>query len=469
MSVRARSNRPGGTGLMLALVATVLSYQLNATMVGPLLPLIASEADVGVDAASAVMAVFFAASAVGGVVFARWSDSVGRRRALAVVLAFVAAGTVVCALAPSLPVLVAGRALQGLGAAVFPLSYLIVHEHLSPRLFGAGVGILTACNGGVLGLDGVLGGVVAASAGSRSVFWLLLVLATAAFIGVLLTVPRGAPTGTRMDWWGALGLAVALVAVTRLVAALAAGDSGGALAASVVLLLALCAFVAAQRRNPSPLIALPLLTSRTFWPVLVTTTLSLAALQPVVTYTVVILAQDDGAGFGLTPAEAAIRFLLPMAIAGVFTAPLAGWMAERMGWLAVLRVGLVLGVVAATLLALFGDLPAVVVGCSILIGIACNGVVLTTVNGLAIVQSPTAAPASLPALNGAAFGLGISIGIVLAAPHVVTGTTGGYATAFWLSAGLAVLALATTLLVRRVHTSAGSGASHAPSSIGSSV
>lgn len=151
----------------------------------------------------------------------------------------------------------------------------------------------------------------------------------------------------------------------------------------------------------------------------------------------------------MRPTEAALLFLLPAAVAGVAAAPVAGWFAARRGWLPVLRIGLALGTVVAIFAATMPPSPPTIVGVSVLAGIACNGIVLTTVNGLGVVQSPTRAPASLPALNGAAFGVGISAGIAVVAPLVARGTLDGFATAFFAEAALCVGALLASYLVRR--------------------
>ena len=65
--------------------------------------------------------------------------------------------------------------------------------------------------------------------------------------------------------------------------------------------------------------------------------------------------------------------------------------------------------------------------------------ILTTVNGLGVILAPPEAPGSLPGLNGAAFGVGASLGIGLVAPLV--GTWDGYRGALALSAGIAGIAL----------------------------
>lgn len=436
--------------LMVALVLTVLSYQLNATMISPLLVVIAGDLRADTGDVSAVMSVFFAASAVGGMVIARWSDTVGLRRALLVVLFLLAGGTAVCALAPSLPFLIAGRALQGLGSAVFPLGTLVIRAYLPARAFGPAIGIIAACNGGVLGFDSVLSGVLEQHFGFHAVFWFLLGLTVIAAALLAVSLPGRPGKSTSMDWRGAAAASIVVIAIFQVVSEATDGSARGLLVWVAILVAGVLAVWLLQRGRPDALVSLSAARSRTFWPVLVVTFFSLAALVPLATYSLVMLAQDTGAGFGLTPTLAAVWFLVPYALGGVVVAPIGGWLGARFGWIPVLRVGLVLGVIAAGTLALAPPTKAVAVGAAVLTGIAANGLAVACVNSLSVFQSPPSAPAQLPALNSAAFGIGISTGIALVAPHVAEGTAPGFRTAFLISGTLALLAFGATFLVKRV-------------------
>ncbi len=81
------------------------------------------------------------------------------------------------------------------------------------------------------------------------------------------------------------------------------------------------------------------------------------------------------------------------------------------------------------------------------LGIFYYGFALTTVNGLGVFLSPAEAPAALPGLNGAAFGIGASLGIGMVAPFVAQGDLAGYSLALWISVAIAVTALATSCFV----------------------
>lgn len=156
--------------LVVTLILCVLSYQLNASMLTPALPDIAKAMHVSVSQVSQVSSLFFLAGAIGGVVLSRWSDFIGRRRALVIVLCILGAGTLLCIFASNFAFLLIGRVLQGASSAAFQLAYVILSESFSAKVFGTVLGILTAVNGGVGGIDGYIGGLLSNQFGYRSIF-----------------------------------------------------------------------------------------------------------------------------------------------------------------------------------------------------------------------------------------------------------------------------------------------------------
>ncbi|WP_329445745.1 MFS transporter [Streptomyces canus] len=440
-----------GVVLVTTLMLGVIAYQLNASMVTPALPEMAREFGGSVGDISQVSSLFFLAGAIAGVVFTRLSDFTGRKKMLLAVLAITALGTLLCALAPSLPLLLTGRVLQGASSAAFQLAYVILNERLSARVFGTALGVITAINGGVGGLDGYLGGLLTDHLGFRSIFATILLVGVIAAICVALLIPADTTTVTqgRMDWWGSAALSIGLICVTY---GVSNGSSHGwthpgtlGYLAATAALFAL--FLGIERRTPTPLIAVEHLRSRQVWPVIATTVIVLAGVFAVINFTVVIISQNTGTGYGLSASQSALLYLTPAAVIGVFAAPLSGWLATRSGWIPVLRVGLVLCIAALIVIALAPQSRWIVLAAVASLGIFYNGLVLTTVNGLGVIQSPKEAPAALPGLNGAAFGIGAGLGIGVVAPFAARGTVTGFTTALWISVGITVLALAASLCI----------------------
>ena len=91
----------------------------------------------------------------------RWSDFLGRKHVLLGILIVLCMGTALCIVGTSLPVVLVGRILQGGCNVTFGLSFLIMRERLSGATFGVCCGITSSVNGGVAGVDALLGGFMA--------------------------------------------------------------------------------------------------------------------------------------------------------------------------------------------------------------------------------------------------------------------------------------------------------------------
>lgn len=444
----SKINPPKGiVALTVTLILCILTYQFNLSMVTPALPNIAESLNVGIDRVSQVSSVLLLVSSIAGVVLARWSDFIGRRRALYLILVLMGIGTILCMIAPNFTVLMIGRIFQGATGAAFQLCYVILKETVSPKKFGTILGIVTAANGGVAGIDGYLGGLLSDNFGFRSVFVVILVVGVIAFLCVKAAVPetKGETTG-KMDWWGALTISIVLICMTNyLTQASAIGWFAPIpLLYLVGTIVSMIAFWYIEKKSESPLFPVEHLRSRQVWPVITTTVLTLSGVFAVINFTIVLLSQNQNVGFGLSAATTGLMFLMPGAIIGLFSAPLSGWLAGKVGWIRLMRIGLVANIAILGVLALFWQNQWMVFATVIAMGITYNGLILTTINGLGVIQSPDDAPSALPGLNGAAFGVGASLGIGFVAPFVAQGN---FTTGFWISVGITVLALVSSLLI----------------------
>jgi len=438
------------------LLLGVIAYQLNATMVTPALPAIA--AALHAPDVAGVSSLFFLSGAIGGILLSRWSDQVGRRRALIVIMLILTGGTLLCLFATSLRMLLLGRVLQGASSAAFQIAYVLLRETMTAEMLGPAIGVVTAISGGVGGLDGYLGGFLVERFGFRAIFVVVLLVGLLALAGVARLLPRDRPdAGTpATDWWGGLLLSGALILAMQIIGS---GAGSGWLATPTVLYaigagLCFLAFWRFEARHPAPLIAVGILRSRRVWPTVLTTLLTLAGIFAAMNFTIVLMGESRAAGFGLDPEHAALALLTPPALVGVIAAPLAGRLATLFGWTRILRLGMALSI---ALLLLVACLPErwVAIAAMLLLGVTYNGLVLTPLNGLGVLLSPREAPSALPGLNGAGFAIGASLGIALVAPFVARNSAAGYTTALLVSLAIAALGLLSSLLIPAVATRAG--------------
>ena len=437
--------------MVAALVLSVVSFQLNATMLGPAFYDI--EHELGKGAFAAMSTYFYLAAAVGNVVLIRWSDYIGRKRVLLGILVMLCLGTLLCIFGTSLTVVVIGRILQGACNVTFGLSFLIMRERLSGATFGVCCGVVTSIHGGVAGVDALLGGFLADRFGYRSIFLLILVIGLAGIAFGWKAIPsdeRDRVAAGRMDWVGAALIGLTVAGLILFFSS--GGDAGwsspvalGCIGTSIVALLAL---VAVEQRVASPLVDIAQMRSRMAWPLIVATMLNMASFMVVLGFIVLKLAEDPDSGFGLSGTMTALLFLTPAAVVQLITAPLVGRLAVRIGFVPVFRAGILGSIVVTSLLAVFAQHRGMLMLLMAAFGCVFMGVTMTAMSVLGVVQAPEAAPGSLPGISNAAFGVGSSIGFAWAGPVVGSGTVDSFNTALWICAAIGVAALGVSLLLR---------------------
>lgn len=197
----------------------------------------------------------------------RLGDLIGRRRLLLAGLALFTAASALCGAAPSLWLLIAARAAQGVGAAIMmALAMAMVGETVPKERTGSAMGLLGTMSAIGTALGPSLGGTLIAGFGWRSIFLVAVPLGLAA----LLIAYRGLPQGRNTPRAGRPGfdtVGTLLLALTLAAYALAMTLGRGRVGAlNLALLLAAVVgavlFVRAQARAASPLIRLALFRDR---------------------------------------------------------------------------------------------------------------------------------------------------------------------------------------------------------------
>lgn len=135
---------------------------------------------------------FVVASIIGAAIAPRLLASWGPRGAYLVAAGTFALSTLVCAFAPSMPVLLAGRAIEGLGGgALYALSYSLIRIVFHERLWSRAIGAESAMWGVATLIGPTIGGVFAEFDIWRGAFWLLLTLITVFIVLAATVLPRG--------------------------------------------------------------------------------------------------------------------------------------------------------------------------------------------------------------------------------------------------------------------------------------
>jgi MFS family permease len=437
--------------MVAALVTSVISFQLNATMLGPAIRDINTE--LGPDAFAAMSNYFYLAGAIANVIFIRWSDFVGRKRVLVGIMIAMSIGTLLCIVGSSLPVVVAGRILQGGCNVSFGLAFLILRERLSGRAFGLCSGVIASINGGVGGVDALAGGFMVDNFGYRSIFVLILVVGVAAIVLAVKAVPADASdrvASGRTDWVGAALIALTVAGINLFLGQ--GGHSGwsspvalGFIGAAVV---AWAAFVVVEKRVATPLVDIDEMRSRYAWavdrrdrpvPGVVHDgdRLHHAVHRRKRRRRLRAQRGDDGAIVPDSRRSGAIDFRTADRPAGL-----------RIGFVTVLRAGLIGTVPVGALLAIFAFNQNAAVLLLPVLGLAFGGVAGTALAVLGVTQARQDEQGSLPGLSNAAFGVGSSLGFAWAGPVVGQGTVAGFHSALWISVGIGIVALGMSLVLK---------------------
>jgi MFS family permease len=186
-------------GLTVALSLAMLLASLGTSIANIALPSMAAAFAAPFNAVQAVVTAYLVALTVAVLIAGRLGDSRGLKPMLALGLALFTAASVLCALAPTLPLLVGARALQGAGAAfLMTLAMALMRQTANEASIGRAMGLLGTVSAIGTALGPTLGGVLLPIAGWRGVFWVQVPLAVITLLLVLIKLPNDKPQHGRV-------------------------------------------------------------------------------------------------------------------------------------------------------------------------------------------------------------------------------------------------------------------------------
>jgi MFS family permease len=245
----------------------------------------------------------------------RLGDMYGKQRLLVYVLALLSVGTVVSAIASSLPLMLAGRAVQGVAGGIFPLAFGIIRDEFPHERVAGGIGLMSALLGVGGGAGVVLAGPIVAGMSFHFLFWLPLVPIVVCTVAVARFVPESPlRTPGRVNWLGALLMSAGLAAVLIAVSETATWHwlSTKTIASIAVGIVLLAVWVRSESRSSHPLVDMTMMRIRGVW-----TTNLVAFLLGFGMYSSFILLPQ----FVETPARIGYGFAASVTQAGVFMVP----------------------------------------------------------------------------------------------------------------------------------------------------
>jgi EmrB/QacA subfamily drug resistance transporter len=318
----------------LVLIACILGSGiafLDGTVVNVALPAIQKDLGAGLDAQQWVVEGYLLTLSSFLLVGGSLDDLFERRTVFTVGVAGFGVMSLACALAPTVEILIAARALQGVfGALLVPSTLAIIIATFPENERGAAIGSWTAWSGVTTLIGPLLGGVLIDGASWRWVFLINVPLVLLVLVLTAKAIPHTASQqpDARVDFLGAAlcavglgGIIFALIEQPRL----GWGDPAVAIAAAGGV-LALCAFVMQERRTRSPMLPLYLFRSRNFAVGNLATLTMYAGLGGALFFVSLYLQQVSG--YSATEAGAAF---LPLTVMTFFLAKRFGRLADQYG------------------------------------------------------------------------------------------------------------------------------------------
>jgi EmrB/QacA subfamily drug resistance transporter len=443
-----------------------IAFALQQTMVIPALPTLQRDLHTTTTWVTWVLTVFLLVASVATPVLGKLGDQYGKERLLVISLALFFIGSIGAAAAWNIWALIGWRAVQGAGAAVFPLSYGIIRDEFPREKVGVAIGLVSAVFGIGGGFGIVLSGVIV-----DHVSWRWLFIVGAVGIGLaLVLVHRFIPespikTPSRVDYPGAFLLSVGLIAM---LVALTEGENWGwtssrILGLAVASVVFLVVWGVVELRVDEPMVDMRMLARREILFTNITALISGFAMFGTFVLVPNFVEMPHGLssslqdavhyGFHASATKAGL-YLLPSSIALLFAGPLAGIIGKRTGFKWPLAAGMLLVSISAGSLAEWHDRPWQILAAMPVLGIGVGFAfaAMATLITEAVRPTETGVATGMNTVMRTVGGvIGGQVGAALLAAHAIPGTNvpavDGFTIAFAISAAVALIGAGVAVFI----------------------
>lgn len=346
-----------------------MAVSLQFTLPIPILPSMPHILGITSNDASWIVTATLLTSTIATPIISRMADMYGKRRMLLISLAMMALGSVIVATSSTFAIVLLGRGVQGIAAAVVPIGISLLKDKLPAERSNSAVALMSATLGIGSAMGMPLSGLISEGFGWRAVFWCTAVTG-AVLVVLMLVIVSESPlrTGGRFDIAGAILLAIVLTATLLVISKVGQWPPVALLALAVITLVGLAGWIPLQLRHKQPMVDLRTAITR---PVLLTNIASfftgIAMFSNMLLTTQQVQAPlASGHKFELTVITTGL-VMLPSGIAMVVLAPLSGWLLDRFGGRPVLILGNLI-LAAGFVIRIFFDstIPSIIVGSAII-------------------------------------------------------------------------------------------------------
>ncbi|WP_141208034.1 MFS transporter [Streptomyces griseorubiginosus] len=348
------------TRLTFAVLATGAGvFSMLQSLIAPALPTVQHALHTSQSTATWVMTAYLLSASVFTPILGRVGDLVGKKRTLVAVLVTVAVGCLLAALAPSIGVLIVARVVQGVGGALFPLSFGIIRDEFAASEVSGSISNLSAVIAAGGGVGIVAAGPIVTALDYRWLFWIPVAIVIAATLIAVRYVPESPRRAEgNVNWLGAVLLSAWLVALLLPLSQAGTWGWGSArvlgLFAVAVALFAL--WLRSEARSRTPLIDLRVMRLPAVWTTNTAALLFGAGMYSIWSFLPGFVQTPSSAGYGFgASVTAAGLLMLPMLVAMFLSGVLSGRLEPVVGAKSLLVAGAALGAVACGFLALWHD------------------------------------------------------------------------------------------------------------------
>ena len=255
--------------VFVSLMLGMLLVSLGQTIFATALPTVVGELG-GVDQMSWVITAFLLAQAIGLPIYGKLGDQIGRKPLFIFALSMYLVGSVIGALGQSIWVIIAARAIQGLGGGgMMVLSQAIIADIVPARQRGKYMGLIGSVFGFSSVLGPLLGGFFTDGPGWRWALWFNVPLALVAIIiaATSMRLPARGSGHARLDVWGTVfmaGFATTLILAITWGGKDYAWDSPTIIGLLIATVVCAVLFVLVELKADQPLIPMDLFRNRNF-------------------------------------------------------------------------------------------------------------------------------------------------------------------------------------------------------------
>ena len=334
-------------------------FSMLQSLIAPALPTVQHALHTSQSTATWVMTAYLLSASIFTPILGRVGDLIGKKRTLVAVLVTVAVGCLLAALAPGIGVLIVARVVQGVGGALFPLSFGIIRDEFAASEVSGSISNLSAVIAAGGGVGMVAAGPIVTALDYRWLFWIPVAIVIAATLIAVRYVPESPNRAQgNVNWLGAVLLSAWLVALLLPLSQAARWGWGSArvlgLFGAAVVLFALWLY--SEARSRTPLIDLRVMRLPAVWTTNAAALLFGAGMYSIWSFLPGFVQTPSAAGYGFgASVTAAGLLMLPMLVAMFLSGVLSGRLEPVVGAKALLVTGAALGAVACGFLALWHD------------------------------------------------------------------------------------------------------------------